>query len=192
CAPNLNTHILIVFLFTDVSQILNTDFVSYRVNHTTLRCDPVPEMRCPSTDWHEYGDFCYKPFTDLKTWHAARSECRKLEADLVSILSIAEQKTEKQYFCYDPVATGDVWTGLNDLEFQGFFTWSDQHEVQFTYWAPGEPNNHDGDTGGEDCVEMYPDGQWNDNNCVQKRGFACRGHQCKTLHVPAVNLFDQY
>uniref|UniRef100_A0A8C9SJV3 C-type lectin domain-containing protein n=1 Tax=Scleropages formosus TaxID=113540 RepID=A0A8C9SJV3_SCLFO len=152
---------------------------------STLRCDPVPEMRCPSTDWHEYGDFCYKPFTDLKTWHAARSECRKLEADLVSILSIAEQtETEKQYFCYDPVATGDVWTGLNDLEFQGFFTWSDQHEVQFTYWAPGEPNNHDGFK--EDCVEM-----WNDVPCTEINEYICKKPKL-SVKRKTVNCFTSW
>ncbi|KPP79615.1 macrophage mannose receptor 1-like, partial [Scleropages formosus] len=128
------------------------------------------EMRCPSTDWHEYGDFCYKPFTDLKTWHAARSECRKLEADLVSILSIAEQSWMDSYLY---LATGDVWTGLNDLEFQGFFTWSDQHEVQFTYWAPGEPNNHDGFK--EDCVEMLQQtGRWNDVPCTEINEYICK------------------
>lgn len=49
-------------------------------------------------------------------------------------------------------ATSDVWTGLNDLVVPGMFTWSDTHMVTFTYWAPGEPNNHDGFN--EDCVEM--------------------------------------
>lgn len=52
------------------------------------------------------------------------------------------------------VSTVDVnlWTGLNDLGMQGFFTWSDQHWVSFTYWAPGEPNNHASVK--EDCVEI--------------------------------------
>ena len=49
-------------------------------------------------------------------------------------------------------ATSDVWTGLTDLAFSGWFSWSDEHMVTFTYWAPGEPNNHDGFS--EDCVEM--------------------------------------
>lgn len=49
-------------------------------------------------------------------------------------------------------ATSDVWTGLNDLFMPGMFMWSDHHMVTFTYWAPGEPNNHDGFS--EDCVEM--------------------------------------
>lgn len=46
----------------------------------------------------------------------------------------------------------NLWTGLNDLGMQGFFTWSDHHWVSFTYWAAGEPNNHAGFK--EDCVEI--------------------------------------
>lgn len=45
-----------------------------------------------------------------------------------------------------------MWTGLNDLFVPGMFSWSDEHMATFTYWAPGEPNNHDGFS--EDCVEM--------------------------------------
>lgn len=55
-------------------------------------------------------------------------------------------------FFYFFTETSDVWTGLNDLVVSGMFTWSDEHIVTFTYWAPGEPNNHDGFS--EDCVEM--------------------------------------
>lgn len=54
-------------------------------------------MRCPDLDWYEFGDFCYKPFTDQKTWHAARTSCRKLGADLVSLLSLKEQSWLESY-----------------------------------------------------------------------------------------------
>ena len=55
------------------------------------------ELRCPGTDWYEFGEFCYKPFNEKKTWHAARSECRKLGADLVSIMSLTEQSWLESY-----------------------------------------------------------------------------------------------
>lgn len=41
---------------------------------------------------------------------------------------------------------------MNDLTVSGFFTWSNEHMVTFTYWAPGTPKNHNGFS--EDCVEM--------------------------------------
>uniref|UniRef100_A0A3P9CYJ6 C-type lectin domain-containing protein n=1 Tax=Maylandia zebra TaxID=106582 RepID=A0A3P9CYJ6_9CICH len=122
------------------------------------------ELRCSGPDWFEFGDFCYKPFGDKKTWHDAQSSCRALGAELVSILSMTEQSWLE--------ATSDVWIGLNDLFYAGLFSWSDQHITTFTYWAPGEPNNHDGFS--EDCVEMlHQSGRWNDVTCTELNTYIC-------------------
>uniref|UniRef100_A0A7N8XNF7 C-type lectin domain-containing protein n=1 Tax=Mastacembelus armatus TaxID=205130 RepID=A0A7N8XNF7_9TELE len=115
-------------------------------------------LRCSGPDWYEFGEFCYKPFEVKKTWHDARRACRALGAELVSILSMTEQSWLESYF--------DVWTGLNDLGLPGMFSWSNEHMVTFTYWAPGEPNSHDGFS--EDCVEMlHQTGRWNDVSCTE-------------------------
>uniref|UniRef100_A0A7N8WQB0 C-type lectin domain-containing protein n=1 Tax=Mastacembelus armatus TaxID=205130 RepID=A0A7N8WQB0_9TELE len=109
----------------------------------------------PCPDWYEFGEFCYKPFEVKKTWHDARRACRALGAELVSILSMTEQSWLESYLY---MATSDVWTGLNDLGLPGMFSWSNEHMVTFTYWAPGEPNSHDGFS--EDCVEMLHQVGW--------------------------------
>ncbi|KAG7499177.1 macrophage mannose receptor 1-like [Solea senegalensis] len=128
------------------------------------------ELRCSGPDWFEFGEFCYKPFGDKKTWHDARETCRSLGADLVSVLSMTEQSWLESYLF---MATSDVWTGLNDLFVPGMFFWSDQHMVSFTYWAPGEPNNHDGFS--EDCVEMlHQTGRWNDVSCAELNTYICK------------------
>ncbi|XP_068430349.1 uncharacterized protein [Clinocottus analis] len=128
------------------------------------------ELRCSGLDWYEFGDFCYKPFGDRKTWHDAQDTCRSLGAELVSILSMTEQSWLESYLY---TATNDVWTGLNDLFVTGMFTWSDEHVVTFTHWAPGEPNNHDGFT--EDCVEMFHQtGRWNDVSCTELNTYICK------------------
>ncbi|XP_015231842.1 PREDICTED: macrophage mannose receptor 1-like [Cyprinodon variegatus] len=128
------------------------------------------ELRCSGPDWYEFGDFCYKPFGDKKTWHNARSSCRNLGADLVSIQSMKEQSWVESYLY---MATSNVWTGLNDLAIPGLFMWSDEHIVTFTYWAPGEPNNHNGFS--EDCVEMlHQTGRWNDKSCTQLNNYVCK------------------
>ena len=55
------------------------------------------ELRCSGPDWYEFGDFCYKPFGDKKTWNQAQQACRSEEADLVSILSMKEQSWLESY-----------------------------------------------------------------------------------------------
>ncbi|XP_041666073.1 macrophage mannose receptor 1 [Cheilinus undulatus] len=128
------------------------------------------ELRCSGPDWYEFGEFCYKPFDDKKSWRDAQTTCRSMGAELVSILSMTEQMWLESYLY---LATSDVWTGLNDLVVPGMFTWSDEHLTTFTYWAPGEPNNHDGFS--EDCVEMlHQTGRWNDVSCTELNTYICK------------------
>lgn len=55
------------------------------------------ELRCSGPDWYEFGEFCYKPFADKKTWYAAQDTCRSMGAELVSILSMTEQSWLESY-----------------------------------------------------------------------------------------------
>ncbi|XP_055010163.1 macrophage mannose receptor 1 [Boleophthalmus pectinirostris] len=136
------------------------------------------DVRCPGIDWYEFGDFCYKPYADKKTWHAAQDSCRKVGAELVSILSMTEQSWLESYLYLE---TSNVWTGLNDLHYSGYFTWSDKHLVTFTYWAPGEPNNHEGFS--DDCVEiLQTTGRWNDVSCMELNTYICK---MPKAHYPA-------
>ncbi|XP_047425524.1 macrophage mannose receptor 1 [Mugil cephalus] len=128
------------------------------------------ELRCSGLDWYEFGDFCYKPFQNKKTWHDAQNTCKDLGANLASILSVQEQSWVESYLY---MATDNVWTGLNDLLIPGWFTWSDEHLATFTYWAPGQPNNHEGFS--ENCVEMsYQSGRWNDQSCSELNTYICK------------------
>lgn len=128
------------------------------------------EVRCPGPEWFEFEDYCYSPFGDKKTWHESRQICRSMGADLLSIRSMTEQSWVESYLFASDV---NIWTGMNDLGMQGFFTWSDGHWVSFTYWAPGEPNNHAGFK--EDCVEMlHETGRWNDAACTILNGYVCK------------------
>ena len=49
-------------------------------------------------------------------------------------------------------------------------------QLNFTYWAPGEPNN-----AAENCVSLYGystnKGRWNDNFCRTARQFICEKRQ---------------
>ena len=59
-----------------------------------------------------------------------------------------------------------VWLGLNDLVHEGRWVWNTNRlEPEFTNWAPGQPDNSHLHENGEDCVQVMPDGTWNDLWC---------------------------
>uniref|UniRef100_A0A672J820 C-type lectin domain-containing protein n=1 Tax=Salarias fasciatus TaxID=181472 RepID=A0A672J820_SALFA len=119
----------------------------------TVVCLSVTELRCPGNDWYEFGEFCYKPFSERKTWGAARDDCFYRGGDLVSIHSQEEEEFLSTY------SKGtSKWIG---------YSWSDGTPLSHTNWADGEPNNHEGR---EECVEMVSSTNgtyswWNDLNC---------------------------
>ena len=62
-----------------------------------------------------------------------------------------------------------MWINLH-TDATGKWKWSGSGEpltAEQSRWAPGQP---DGD--GE-CVEMWPDGSWNDRDCTVAKVFAC-------------------
>ena len=80
-----------------------------------------------------------------------------------------------------PLAGGDryhhMWVGLNDMQTEGLYEWTDGKPVTFTSWRPHQPDNYHHF---EDCVEMFVmpsdrlvDGLWNDNSCEVRQGYIC-------------------
>lgn len=64
-----------------------------------------------------------------------------------------------------------VFIGINDLEREGAFVYSDHSPMQtFNKWRSGEPNNAYDE---EDCVEMVASGGWNDVACHITMYFMC-------------------
>lgn len=95
---------------------------------------------------------------------AAQTFAQNLGANLVSIQS----QTENDCIVSSLVNLGlnsvsdVIWIGHNDEATEGTFVWYDQSPVTYTNWAVAEPNNTNGN---EDCVQIYPDGFWNDLPC---------------------------
>ncbi|CAH2246263.1 collectin-11 isoform X1 [Pelobates cultripes] len=64
-----------------------------------------------------------------------------------------------------------VFIGINDLEKESHFVYSDRSPLQtFNKWRQGEPNNAYEE---EDCVEMVASGGWNDVSCLITMYFIC-------------------
>ncbi|XP_063775576.1 collectin-11 isoform X1 [Pseudophryne corroboree] len=64
-----------------------------------------------------------------------------------------------------------VFIGINDLDKEGHFVYSDRSAMQtFNKWRQGEPNNAYDE---EDCAEMVSSGGWNDVSCFITLYFIC-------------------
>ncbi|XP_072021180.1 macrophage mannose receptor 1-like [Amphiura filiformis] len=117
-------------------------------------------------NWQKYKDFCYLASSKTKTWHDARKECAKEQADLMIVTDADQTEWLRQWLT---TFGGQYWMGLHDISGEGNFEWVDGSTPTsngFINWYPGEPN----DSGGsEDCAEFWPshNGQWNDDTCTK-------------------------
>ena len=96
----------------------------------------------------------------------ARAHCRTNYHDLASIHSSTENAE------VDALCPGRCWIGGSDAVREGTWTWSDGTKWDYENWSSGQPDNWMA-TNGEDVIEMYPDGTWNDNDDYSLRTFVC-------------------
>ncbi|KAF0296472.1 Low affinity immunoglobulin epsilon Fc receptor [Amphibalanus amphitrite] len=122
-------------------------------------------VTCPP-DWVQVGYSCYYLSTYTDTWRNSETTCQTLGGHLMSVSSPAEQDVITNY-----LRASDAWIGLNDLEDDGHYVWTDGTPYQYVHWAPGQPN----DLLDQDCVSVLEDGsgQWDDNHCKYTKLFIC-------------------
>jgi Pregnancy-associated plasma protein-A len=89
----------------------------------------------------------------------AKSKAELLGGHLATITSAAENEWVRANIANFGGAARIVWLGLTDVAAEGTYVWPTGEPFSYAKWAPGEPN----DLNGEDYVEMYPTvGTWND------------------------------
>ena len=112
---------------------------------------------------------CYRATKKTGKWGDAEAACKAWGGHLASIASSAENdavRARAKGTCGDDT----FWIGLNDLNKEGAYAWSDGSAVSFSKWAKGEPN----DFFDEDVVASFSDGNWNDvDQDDQKTCFVC-------------------
>ncbi len=92
---------------------------------------------------------------------AAETFAQSLGGHVVSIQSTTENTCLQSELSSNGFG-GVIWIGYTDNVNEGTHYWLDGSPIGYTNWSSGEPNNSGGS---EDCVQMYPDGMWNDLNC---------------------------
>ncbi|XP_069120617.1 macrophage mannose receptor 1-like isoform X2 [Argopecten irradians] len=155
---------------------------------------PPPAGHCADPSYLRSGDFCYyiEAFHAV-SWPEARYYCQKRGMQLTSIHSGAEQSflyqtaSNMKPMANDTAAVSaglqNVWIGMNKGLSDGF-TWTDMTAVSFEAWAPGEPSDAKG-SNNEECVEMYQsNGEWNDNNCFNTKGYICKARALMLAAAP--------
>ncbi|XP_078679396.1 uncharacterized protein LOC144915035 isoform X2 [Branchiostoma floridae x Branchiostoma belcheri] len=142
---------------------------------------------CPN-NYMKFNKKCYKLSTEHKNFREAQNICEKEEGHLATIPG----KFTNGYILgkISFVGGGERhWIGLNDMENEGRFVWSDGSTQSYNEWKPGEPNNvlepH-----GEDCVHIarrmgY---KWNDMRCDVKAHFVCEKEEMVNLEDTVTQL----
>ncbi|XP_008059859.2 collectin-11 isoform X4 [Carlito syrichta] len=116
--------------------------------------------------------------TDSKIYLLVKEEKRYADAQLScqgrgGTLSMPKDETANGLMAAYLAQAGlaRVFIGINDLEREGAFVYSDRSPMQtFNKWRSGEPNNAYDE---EDCVEMVASGGWNDVACHITMYFMC-------------------
>ncbi|CAH1775812.1 unnamed protein product [Owenia fusiformis] len=136
-----------------------------------------PDGTCaPDNDnWKYYDGNCYfisdTVHDERLSWHESESRCQENGGHLLSIHSEQEERfiigqLEIDYF------GRDIWIGLNELDLQHGYRWSDKSPTDYINWNTNEPNDHDG---AERCVVFLTrTGKWNDDLCSVINGYICK------------------
>jgi len=103
------------------------------------------------------------------TFDDALNACRSKGGTLAQPRTQAEQDVIASLY-----PNTNVWIGLDDMENEGTFVWSDGTPFcdcgGYNNWNEGEPNDLGGN---EDCTHLLPNGRWNDLNCNKKIQYVC-------------------
>ena len=106
------------------------------------------------------------------TWNNARAHCMQIGGDLASLHSQEDNDKVKAL-----VQGANVYIGMNDIETEGDWKWSDGSMVQWTNWDNREP---DGSTNSNCAIMSHSNNMWFSDGtppdgCSTPRPFICSG-----------------
>ena len=117
-------------------------------------------------DVTEFNGHSYIFIDTTLDWNAAAEFCIARGGHLVTISSMEEND-----FVHTLCKANNIWIGGNDSETEGTFAWITDEAMDFTNWSSGEPN--DGYLRGQDYIQMYQNGLWDDEQSHNLKFFVC-------------------
>uniref|UniRef100_H3DIA4 Macrophage mannose receptor 1 n=1 Tax=Tetraodon nigroviridis TaxID=99883 RepID=H3DIA4_TETNG len=114
------------------------------------------------------------------SWHQARKSCQQQGADLLSIVELHEQSYISGLTAF--LGTS-LWIGLNNLDFETGWQWSNGSPFRYLNWAPGHPSSQPG----LNCATLNVGkaSKW-EKNCNKKLGYICRRGNSTLLPPPLI------
>ncbi|KAM7369802.1 hypothetical protein PAMP_011093 [Pampus punctatissimus] len=164
--------------------------------NTTVAPTTIPIGGC-APEWISFRGKCYKIVVgnNKDTWQNAREYCKNQGGNLVSIVSAKEQAfLTTQLVKYNE----DMWIGMNDVNWEMHFVWTDGKGISYTNWAKGHPTT--GPSGRYsfsnelfDCVIMVSStpkltGLWKVEDCHSQHGFICKRSIDSQIVVPPTTV----
>ncbi|KAJ8045580.1 C-type lectin mannose-binding isoform [Holothuria leucospilota] len=153
-------------------------FLSSLFGNVTLASLVFGSCLCPRP-WIPYKQFCYLFVGKRINFFSAEAFCNEKSDEFGESHLVSIHDEEERLFiaenCLRLWETPAIWIGLNDIEEEGNFVWTDGSPVNFTYFNKDEPNNLEGR---EHCVHLWESTKWNDRPCTSPRYlFTCKKAQ---------------
>ncbi|XP_016048320.2 pulmonary surfactant-associated protein D isoform X2 [Erinaceus europaeus] len=114
------------------------------------------------------GNKIFKTGHFEKTFEEAWKVCAQAGGQMASPRSVAENEALQQLVIAENKA---AFLSMTDNKMEGKFIYPTGEPLVYSNWAPGEPNNNGN---GENCVEIFTNGKWNDKSCGERRLVICQ------------------
>ncbi|XP_044280789.1 macrophage mannose receptor 1-like isoform X2 [Varanus komodoensis] len=164
-------------LWNDLNCGVEQSFICERHN-SSVRPTVAPTMPAPlagcAEGWLWFDNKCFQIFgfheDEKKNWSDARTDCRNRGGNLVTISSKAVQAFLTMHL---KNISANAWIGLNDINWDRHYLWTDGTGVYYTDWGKGFPDHHG------DCVfiNAKPErlaGNWRNQYCKTKKSYICQ------------------
>ncbi|KAM4692595.1 C-type mannose receptor 2 [Rhinophrynus dorsalis] len=125
---------------------------------------------------------CYQfNFQSALSWTEAWMSCWQQDAHLLSINEIHEQTYINGLLTG---YTSTLWMGLNDLDTNGGWQWSDGSPLKYLNWENDQPSNSEE----ENCavIRTESSGAWQNRDCGNALPYACKKRSGPHRNTPAI------
>ncbi|XP_017310429.1 C-type mannose receptor 2 isoform X1 [Ictalurus punctatus] len=139
---------------------------------------PVKSADCETFwDTDSLTNNCYQfNFQATLSWEEAHTSCQQQGAELLSITKVEEQSFINGFLTG---YSSTLWMGLNDLDLNGGWQWSDSAPLKYLNWETDQPNHEDDQNCG--VIRTESSGRWQNKECSMALPYICKKRPNATL-----------